>query len=555
MEEGTDSKNDLNEVGITEDRYIVVFNNDAFDDAKTFGKRYAQSQEIILDDAQKLLEQGGLTNIKIRQVFSNSIKGVSMNLDEEQLNKLENDRNIKYIEKDRYVLLAPPCGTKKGGPCEDNEPQGQDIPYGVVRVGGVQNYSGTGVAWIIDSGIDIDHPDLNVDHERGYRAPEVAPFLLEHPFDDDNGHGTHVAGIIGAINNDIGVLGVAPGATVIPVKVLGENGYGWWSDIIAGIDYVAANAKPGDVANLSIGGVTVDAVDDAVIAASGKGIWFVIAAGNNADDANLYSPSRTNGDLIITISAMDENDQWASFSNFGNPPIDYVAPGVMINSTSTNGTYRLNSGTSMAAPHAAGVILLGGTPGTDGSFVNGDPDGNPDKVIYYYSETNALPVVNFDYSADLLQVQFTDQSSDSDGEVISWSWEFGDGNSSSSQHPSHTYTNAGSFNVSLTVTDDAGETASTSKSIEVTAEEPEPGNIVLSANASKVRGRWTTDLTWTPSGSSSQVDIYREGNLIATIDNSGTYTDNTDFRGGGSLVYKVCEAGTDTCSNEITVQF
>lgn len=190
--------------------------------------------------------------------------------------------------------------------------------------------------------------------------------------------GTHVAGTIAAINNDIGVVGVAAGATVVPIKVLGSRGSGSWSGIIAGIDHVAEKGAFGDVANMSLGGGVVPAVDDAVKAAAAKGIKFVLAAGNSSDNAINYSPARTNGPNIYTISAMWEGDTWVSFSNYGSP-VDYCAPGVYINSTWKNGEYNSISGTSMAAPHAAGVLLLG-TENTCG-IVGNDPDGNSDKII------------------------------------------------------------------------------------------------------------------------------------------------------------------------------
>ncbi|MGY5847806.1 S8 family serine peptidase [Salegentibacter sp. HM20] len=232
---------------------------------------------------------------------------------------------------------------------------------------------------MIDSGIDLDHADLNVDASRGFNA--FTSGKDGRSADDGNGHGTHVAGTIAAINNDIGVIGVAPGATVIPVKVLDSRGSGSYSGVIAGVDHVAAYGNSGDVANMSLGGPTSDALDQAVLSASQQGIKFVLAAGNESSDANNSSPARVNGSNIYTISAMDSNDNWASFSNYGNPPVDYAAPGVAVKSTWKSGGYNTISGTSMAAPHAAGVLLLGNAS-TDGT-VNGDPDGNPDPIIVH----------------------------------------------------------------------------------------------------------------------------------------------------------------------------
>jgi PKD repeat protein len=144
-----------------------------------------------------------------------------------------------------------------------------------------------------------------------------------------------------------------------------------------------------------------------------------------------------------------------------------------------------------------------------------------------------------------------DESSDSDGDVVSWSWDFGDGNTSTAQNPSHTYGAAGTYTVTLTVTDDGDATDSNSQDVTVT--EP-TGHITLSAVGYKVRGRQKADLTWF-GAISSQVDVYRDGALLITTPNDGAYTDNIDKVGGGSYTYWVCEAGTSTCSNEAMVIF
>jgi subtilisin family serine protease len=261
----------------------------------------------------------------------------------------------------------------------DGGTSNQDTPYGITRVNGVANYTGNNVAWILDSGVDLDHPDLNVDASRAFNA--FTSGRDGKSADDGNGHGTHVAGTIAALNNDIGVIGVAPGAVVIPVKVLDSRGSGSYSGVIAGVDWVGANGQAGDVANMSLGGPVSQALDDAVVAASSNGVIFALAAGNESSDANNSSPARANGPNIVTISAMDVNDNWASFSNYGNPPVDYAAPGVAVKSTWKDGGYNTISGTSMAAPHAAGVLLLGAAS-TDGT-VNNDPDGNADPIIVH----------------------------------------------------------------------------------------------------------------------------------------------------------------------------
>jgi subtilisin family serine protease len=257
------------------------------------------------------------------------------------------------------------------------DPPAQTTPPGITRVGGPTKYLSGSKAWIIDTGIDLDHPDLNVDAASGrtFVPRTTTP-------EDDNGHGTHCAGIVAAIDNTIGVVGVAAGATVVPIKVLDKRGSGAYSTIIAGVDHVAANASTGDVANMSLGGGAYEPIDLAVIAMAEAGVHVSLAAGNESDDANNHSPARAEGDNIYTISACASGDIWASFSNYGNPPIDYCAPGVSIYSTYKNGGYATMSGTSMAAPHACGVLLhTNGNPNSDGT-VNGDPDGNPDPIIH-----------------------------------------------------------------------------------------------------------------------------------------------------------------------------
>jgi subtilisin family serine protease len=284
------------------------------------------------------------------------------------------DPDVKYVEADQVIALSPiMVNAKPGG---GSTQPAQTTPWGITRVGGGgATYNGNSVVWIIDTGVDLTHPDLNVDKVRGksFVSNVSSP-------NDDNGHGSHVAGIIAARNNTIGVVGVAPGALVIPVKVLDRRGSGTTSSVIAGINYVAANGATGDVANMSLGGSVSQSLDDAVKAASAN-VKFSLAAGNESDDANNHSPARANGPNIYTISAMGTGDAWASFSNYGNPPVDYCAPGVSILSTYKGGGYATMSGTSMAAPHVAGLLLLGNI--TTNGTVKGDPDGNPDPIAHH----------------------------------------------------------------------------------------------------------------------------------------------------------------------------
>ena len=156
-------------------------------------------------------------------------------------------------------------------------------------------------------------------------------------------------------------MGVAAGATIVPVeRVLGNSGSGFISDVIAGVNYVATDGVGvrGDVANMSLGGGPSSTLDTAVVNDSSKGIYFTLAAGNESDSANNHSPARANGLNIFTISAIDGSDNFAWFSNYGNPPVDYAAPGVSIRSLYKGGGTAVLSGTSMAAPHVAGILLI-----------------------------------------------------------------------------------------------------------------------------------------------------------------------------------------------------
>ncbi|SFE70904.1 S8 family serine peptidase [Spirosoma endophyticum] len=254
----------------------------------------------------------------------------------------------------------------------------QCIPWGISRVGG--GASGVGKrAWIIDSGIDLTHPDLNVN--TGLSTTFVPNTTSAA---DINGHGTHVAGTIAAKDNGFGVIGVAAGAEVVAVRVFLDE-TGTVSTIVAGVNYVAAHAASADVVNMSLGGAPSQAIDDAVLALSGV-CKVVVAAGNDAKNANYVSPARVNGSNIVTVSAMDIYGKIASFSNYGNGPVDYSAPGVNVASCYINNGYAYLSGTSMAAPHVAGILLLGTICAS--SKITGDPDGTPDLIATVFNAAN-----------------------------------------------------------------------------------------------------------------------------------------------------------------------
>lgn len=357
-------------------QYIVVF-KDAVTKEMDRAKRAQAAGRAI----QNVTSSYGIESSAVVNRYRYSVSGFTARLSDAQLKQLREDSRVDYIEQDRIVTFAPPCGTPNGGPCEGDGggSGGQTTPWGVSRVGGPVSSSGT--AWVIDTGIDLDHPDLNVDQARSETF--ITRGKDSKSADDGNGHGTHVAGTIAALDNDIDVVGVAAGATVVAVKVLDSRGSGSYSGVIAGVDYVAANASNGDVANMSLGGPTSQALDDAVRNAADAGVKFALAAGNDGDDANNYSPARVEYNNVWTVSAIDDSDTFASFSNYSgptDPPIEFAAPGVSVQSLYKNGGTATLDGTSMASPHVAGLLLLGNV--TADGYASGDPDGDPDPVAH-----------------------------------------------------------------------------------------------------------------------------------------------------------------------------
>ncbi len=341
----------------------------------------------------------GLNN---RFVYEHALNGFSAKVPQGRMNALQNDARVASIVPDQvFYLNAPPCGTPKGGPCPPGPtptptppPTGgnQVIPEGILRINGDTSSTaagdGTGTVdvdvAVIDSGIS-SHPDLNIAGGVNYtKGPS-------HKYSDGNGHGTHVAGTIGAIDNSIGVVGVAPGARLWGLKVCGNSGSCSLSAIIAAIDWVTANANTIEVANMSLGGSGTEGdcndggYHEAICNSVAAGVTYVVAAGNSADDSQFYRPASF--DEVITVSALadfdgapggngsptcraDEDDTLANFSNYG-ADVDIIAPGVCINSTWNDGGYNSISGTSMASPHVAGAAAL---------YLSNNPGDSPAQV-------------------------------------------------------------------------------------------------------------------------------------------------------------------------------
>jgi aqualysin 1 len=303
---------------------------------------------------------GAVQNLEIthgflaHHIYSAAIRGFSARLTADQIAALKLNTMVAYIEADRPMTMTQ-----------------QVLPWGIRRVGADASSTlagnGSGAVsnvnvYVIDTGVDKTQPDLNVVNQVNFAGGKNT---------DCQGHGTHVAGIIAARDNDIEVVGVAPGAPITGVKVLDCTGSGTTSDVIKGVDWVTANAVKPAIANMSLSGGAVQALDDAVIHSADSGVFYSIAAGNLAGDACLYSPARAGThDGVMTVAATDSTDHEAWWSNYGTC-VDVWAPGVNILSALLGGGTTTKSGTSMAAPHVGGTgaLYLSSHPNDSAAFV------------------------------------------------------------------------------------------------------------------------------------------------------------------------------------------
>ncbi|CCH52992.1 peptidase S8 and S53 subtilisin kexin sedolisin [Fibrisoma limi BUZ 3] len=315
--------------------------------------------------AEQLLSRYQVADAHVDMLASGEQPSFLAHLTEAESVRLQQDPAVERIEPDRIMSI---CN------CVDVATT-STLSWNISQTGyGRGDLQTSKTVWVIDTGIDLDHPDLNVDAERS------VSFITGKTPDDENGHGTHVAGIIGAKNNSIGVTGIASGARLVSLKVLNQLGEGRLSGIIQAVNHVVRNGRSGDVVNLSLGGEGTSAtLDRAIRQAADAGILFAIAAGNESEDADTYSPARVNHPNVFTVSAMDRNNRFASFSNFGSS-VDVCAYGVRISSTYKDGRYATLSGTSMAAPHVAGLLLIRGSSFPTRGYVQGDPDGQADPI-------------------------------------------------------------------------------------------------------------------------------------------------------------------------------
>ena len=277
---------------------------------------------------------------------------------------------------------------------------GELIPWGVERMVGLkpddsvniqdcENGATCRTIWVLDTGVDQDHPDLNIDTARSAEFIDAFGPRGKNTKDDENGHGTHVAGTAAAKNNNIQVVGVAAGATVVSVRVLDRLGFGYNDEVLAGLNHVAADGAcgRGEVINMSLsddasatGALDIDLMVESMAM---DGCLFALAAGNESRNVTNVSPAGVDHANIFTVSAIDSNDSFASFSNYG-AGVDRAAPGVNVVSLKRGKGTESKNGTSMAAPHVAGLLALGGVGcvGSDGTVISGDPDGTPDPIAH-----------------------------------------------------------------------------------------------------------------------------------------------------------------------------
>lgn len=270
---------------------------------------------------------------------------------------------VLRLEEDAVVYALPGKPEKPPGkpPKEEKPPPPQVLPWGVDRIDADlawTNSTGLEVkVAILDTGIDKDHPDLGDNIMDGVNFVKIRGKIIADQWDDDNGHGTHCAGIVAAVDNDIGVIGVAPQAYLYGVKVLDRRGSGYVSDIILGIQW--SIDKGMQVINMSLGTSSdVQSLHDACDAAEAAGIVVIAAAGNSGDtdpDSDVIYPAKY--DSVIAVAATDDTDARASWSSDG-PKVELAAPGVDIYSTWKGGDYATKSGTSMACPHVTGTAAL-----------------------------------------------------------------------------------------------------------------------------------------------------------------------------------------------------
>lgn len=332
-----------------------------------------QARSLVAETAEEV-------SVDPVHVYTHALDGFSAQMTAEQATELAADPSVEAVVPDGRVRAQGLCPKQVTGPCE---------PTGVMRIGGPgggtdPDVSDLNVA-VIDTGVDTDHPDLNVVGGAACSSSES--------HDDANGHGTHVAGALAGTGAE-GVTGVAPGARIWSVRVLNANGIGSWANVICGLDWVTGtrvDLDPDndiDVANLSLGDRGTDdgkcgllsksPIHEAACAATDQGVLLVVAAGNSKRAVSNEIPASYDEVLTVTAVAdydgqhgaaggprcakkLGKDDAAATFSDWAEKQDrghTIAAPGVCIVSAWRNGGYKTISGTSMASPHVAGAAVL-----------------------------------------------------------------------------------------------------------------------------------------------------------------------------------------------------
>ena len=404
------------------------------------------------------------------------INAKAVEIPEQAIDRIKNNPRVAYVEEDAKVYAL-----------------GETLPWGVDRIDAeivhADNNKGTGVkVAIIDSGIDKDHPDIEANIKGGVNFVSTPPWRPADPdkWDDDNGHGTHCAGIVAAVDNEEGVIGVAPEADLYGVKVLDRTGSGYVSDVIAGIEW--SIAKGMQVISMSLGGGYSEGMETACYNAYEAGIVVVASAGNSGpDDDTVGYPAKY--DSVIAVSATDDTNTIASFSSRGLE-VELAAPGVDILSTYPGG-YAIGSGTSMACPHVVGtaalVIASGitdngavrvrlqetaddlGATGFDTKYGYGLVDAD-EAVLPAVSNTPPIADAGGSYSGtEDVAITFDGSGSyDSDGDLLTYAWYFGDGSTGTGVNPTHAYTAGGNYTVTLVVNDGKVDSEASATTADIT---------------------------------------------------------------------------------------
>jgi len=463
----------------TSGKYIVTLHESNLSFRKTLNYEDAQAgmRKVAID----LVAKFGITPIQVDHVYGSLITGFSATLSPSQVSALKADPSVQFVEEDGIAYAF-------------NDVTQSPATWGIDRIDQptrplsnsyIYSQTGEGVkVFILDTGINYDHVEFTGRSQQGFSGFNDNGL-------DKNGHGTHVAGTVGGT-----IYGVAKKVTLVSVKVLGDNGSGSWSTIIAGMDWVVANKGTSPaVVNMSLGGSgTSSTINNAVARLYDANVAVIVAAGNSNTDASGFTPA--NAPKAYAVGSSTNTDARSSFSNYGTT-VKVFAPGSSITSAWHTGTTAIStiSGTSMASPHVAGAAAL---------LLQTNPSASAQQ-IYDQISTNATKGV---------------------------------------------ITSASSPNNHLLFTRATGGEVTPPPTVD-----PEPSPITLSATWAKVSGRLRVNLSYSGFASGTSVDIFRNGTRIATTTNITTYQDRTNLKGRGSITYRVCVRGSTNCSSTITVAY